>query len=57
MDSNNIVNWCHLREYCDNRCLKIQRKMQINDSLIRRLGLEVELEVSLKTIKEVIPEI
>ena len=47
MDSNNFIDWQQMREYYDKKGLKFQRKMQINDNLIRRLGLEVELEVKI----------
>ncbi|CAG2161831.1 unnamed protein product [Oppiella nova] len=44
MDSNNLIHWKRMREYDHKNGLKFERKMQINDSLIRRLGLEAELE-------------
>ena len=50
MDSNNFIDWQQMREYYDRKGLKFQRKMQITESLIRRLGLEAELEVRLYSI-------
>ncbi|CAG2110116.1 unnamed protein product [Medioppia subpectinata] len=44
MDSNNVIHWKHMREYDHKNGIRFERKLQVNDSLIRRLGLEKELE-------------
>ncbi len=47
MDAKNFIYWNFMRQYNDKNVIKFERKMQINDSLIARLGLEKDLEVGI----------
>jgi hypothetical protein len=47
MDAKNFIYWNFMRQYNDRNVVKFERKMQINDSLIARLGLEKDLEVGI----------